>query len=41
MEASPRGPNQPMKITVAVLRPVRTNEIATGSILTTVRLMTP
>ena len=37
-EASPRGPNQPMKATVAGRRCVPISAIATGTILITVRL---
>ena len=40
IEARPRGPNQPMKITLAALRRVPMSAIATGSIRTTVRLRT-
>ena len=37
-EASPRGPNHPMNATVAGRRCVPISEIATGTILITVRL---
>jgi hypothetical protein len=40
MDASPRGPNQPIKTTLAGLRRVPMSAIATGSIRTTVRLRT-
>ena len=39
-EASPRGPNQPTKATLARSSPVPTRASATGSIRTTVRLST-
>ena len=38
MEASPRGPNQPMKKTVVVLMRLSMGAMATGRIRTTVRL---
>ena len=39
-EASPRGPNQPMKATVAGRRCVPHSTSATGTILISVRLST-
>ena len=38
MEASPRGPNQPMNATVGRLMPRPASAIATGTMRTTVRL---
>src|SRR5271165_2195284 len=40
MDASPRGPNQPINTTLAGLRRVPMSAIATGSIRTAVRLRT-
>ena len=40
IEARPRGPNQPMKRTVARLSRVRTSASATGAMRITVRLST-
>ena len=39
-DASPRGPNQPMNPTVSGRSPSRTSDSATGTIRTTVRLIT-
>ena len=40
IDARPRGPNHPAKMTVGLARPVPRSDMATGSIRTTVRLST-